>query len=62
MPWGTGVSDLKGVLTEVHRQRLKAVFTLEYEHVWEQSLPDIARSVQFFEQGAAELAAQSRPP
>ena len=58
VPWGTGVSDIKGILTEVYRQRLKAVFTIEYEHVWEQSLPDIARSVRFFDQVAAELAAQ----
>jgi sugar phosphate isomerase/epimerase len=57
VPWGTGVSDIKGILTEVYRQRLKAVFTIEYEHVWEQSLPDIARSVRFFDQVAAELAA-----
>jgi len=57
VPWGTGVSDIKGVLTEVYRQRLKAVFTIEYEHVWEQSLPDIARCVKFFDQVAAELAA-----
>jgi len=62
VPWGTGVADIKGVLTEVYRQRLKAVFTIEYEHVWEPSLPDIARCVQFFERVAAELAAQSRAP
>ncbi len=57
VPWGTGVCDIKGILAEVHRQRLKAVFTIEYEHVWEQSLPDIARCVRFFDQVAAELAA-----
>ena len=59
VPWGTGACDIKGVLTEVHRQRLKAVFTIEYEHIWEQSLLDIARCVKFFDQMAAELAAQS---
>jgi sugar phosphate isomerase/epimerase len=59
VPWGTGVSDIKGVLKEVYRQRFKAVFTIEYEHPWEQSLPDIARCVRFFDQVAAELAAQS---
>jgi hypothetical protein len=58
-PWGTGVSDIKGVLTEVYRQRLKVVFTIEYEHVWEQSLPDIARCVKFFDEVAAELATGS---
>jgi sugar phosphate isomerase/epimerase len=57
VPWGTGVCNIKGVLTEAYRQRLKAVFTIEYEHIWEQSLPDIARCVRFFDQVAAELAA-----
>jgi len=35
------------------------VFTIEYEHIWEQSLLDIAHCVKFFDQMAAELAAQS---
>jgi hypothetical protein len=51
--------DIKGVLTEAYRQRLKAVFTIEYEHIWEQSLLDIARCVTFFDQVAAELAGRS---
>ncbi len=58
VPWGTGVSDIKGVLTEVYRQKLKAVFAIEYEHTWEQSLADIARCIKFFDNVAAELAAR----
>ena len=59
MPWGTGVCDVKAMLTEIHRQRLKAVFSIEYEHNWEQTLPEIAQCVNFFDKVAAELAAQS---
>ncbi len=58
VPWGTGVCDVKGMLTEVHRQGVKAVFSIEYEHNWENSLPEIAQCVKYFDQTAAELAAQ----
>ncbi len=35
VPWGTGINDVKGMLTEVHRQGVKAVFSVEYEHYTE---------------------------
>ena len=38
VPWGTGVCDVKGMLAEIHRQKLKAVFSIEYEYNWEQLL------------------------
>ena len=59
VPWGTGVCDVKGMLTEIRRQRLKAVFSIEYEYNWENSLPEIAQCVEYFDKVAAELAAQS---
>jgi len=59
VPWGTGAGDVKGMLTEVHRQGLKAVFSIEYEHNWMNSLPEIAQSVEYFDKVAAELAAGS---
>jgi sugar phosphate isomerase/epimerase len=57
VPWGTGQGDVKGMLTEIHRQGLKAVFSIEYEHNWMNSLPEIAQSVKYFDKVAAELAA-----
>ena len=56
VPWGTGVCDVKGMLTEVHRQKLKAVFSAEYEYHWDNSVPEIAQSVAYFDKIAAELA------
>ena len=56
VPWGTGISNVKGMLTEVHRQGVKAVFSIEYEYNWDNSLPEIAQSVAYFEKVAAELA------
>ena len=59
VPWGTGVNNVKGMLTEIHRQGIKAVFSVEYEHNWENSLPEIAQSVAYFDKVAAELAEHS---
>ena len=57
VPWGTGVCDVEGMLREVHRQGLTdVVFSVEYEHNWENSLPEIAQSVAYFDKIAAELA------
>ncbi len=58
VPWGTGAADVKGLLTEIHRQGVKAVFSIEYEHNWMNSLPEIAQSVKYFDKVAAELAAK----
>ncbi len=57
VPWGTGKANVKAVLKEVHRQKLEAVFSIEYEHNWLNSLPEIAQCVKYFDQVAAELAA-----
>jgi len=56
VPWGTGKADVKGMLTEIRRQKLAAVFSIEYEHNWTSSLPEIAQSVAYFDKIAAELA------
>ena len=37
--WGTGYVGIKGVLEELDRQNFKGVFSVEYEHNWENSLP-----------------------
>lgn len=58
VPWGTGEANLKAVLAEVYRQGFQGVFSIEYEHNWLESLPEIAQSVAFFDKVAAELAAQ----
>jgi sugar phosphate isomerase/epimerase len=59
VPWGTGVCNVKGMLAEIHRQGVKAVFAIEYEYNWENSVPDIAKCVAYFDKIAAELPAKS---
>lgn len=56
VPWGTGTSDAKALLTELKRQNVKAVFSIEYEYDWDDSVPEIAKCVAYFDKVAAELA------
>jgi len=56
VPWGTGKGDVRGMLKELRRQGLKAVFSIEYEYNWKNSVPEIARCVEYFDKVAAELA------
>ncbi len=55
LPWGTGVSNAKGMLAELKRQKFKGAICVEYEFNWEDSVPDIAKSVQWFNATCAEL-------
>ena len=50
----------KGMLTEIRRQKLKAVFSIEYEYHWDNSLPEIAQCVAYFDRVALELAAMEQ--
>ncbi len=54
--WGTGISQVKAILTELDRQNFKGVFSIEYEHNWLNSMPEIAGCVAFFRKTAAELS------
>jgi sugar phosphate isomerase/epimerase len=60
VPWGTGVCNVKGMLAEVRRQKLKALFSAEYEYHWDNSLPDLAQCVAYFDRVAVELDAMEQ--
>jgi sugar phosphate isomerase/epimerase len=55
VPWGTGACDTKGMLQEVYRQKVEAVFSIEYEHNWMNNAPEMAECVKYFDKVAAEL-------
>ena len=57
VPWGTGQADVKALLEEIHSQGLSAVFSVEYEYHWEDSVPEIAQSVAYFDQVTAQILA-----
>jgi L-ribulose-5-phosphate 3-epimerase len=56
VPWGTGVGNVKGQMAELKRQHFHGVFGVEYEYHWENSMPEIAECVKFFNATCAELA------
>lgn len=56
VPWGTGVSNVKGMMAELKRQNFRGAFCVEYEYNWTNSVPEIAQCVKFFNATCAELA------
>ncbi|MCC5937038.1 MAG: sugar phosphate isomerase/epimerase [Lunatimonas sp.] len=55
VPWGTGTCNVAGVLHELHRQGFKGVFSAEYEHNWENSLPEVKESMDYFKHVSAQF-------
>ena len=56
VPWGTGVGNVKAQMAELKRQHFQGVFGVEYEYHWENSMPEIAECVKFFNATCTELA------
>ncbi|UJH90148.1 sugar phosphate isomerase/epimerase [Antarcticibacterium sp. 1MA-6-2] len=48
VPWGTGISDVDSLVEELKRQGFEGVISVEYEHNWDTSLPEIEQSVNYF--------------
>ncbi len=61
VPWGTGISNARGMLVELRRQKFQGAICVEYEHNWENSSPEIAQSVAWFNRTCAELVAAPTP-
>lgn len=61
-PWGTGASDARGMLAELHRQGFRGVFSIEYETGAGKELEaNVAKCIAFFDQVAGELLATGKP-
>lgn len=56
LPWGTGVSKAGAILAELDRQGFAGMFSIEYEHNWLNSMPEIKQCVGFFRKTQAELS------
>jgi sugar phosphate isomerase/epimerase len=57
VPWGTGVGKTKELMEELKRQHFHGAFCVEYEYHWDNSSPEIAKCVKFWNDTCAELAA-----
>jgi sugar phosphate isomerase/epimerase len=47
VPFGAGVSDVPALLKELRAQRFTGNISLEYEHHWENSTPEVGQCVGF---------------
>jgi sugar phosphate isomerase/epimerase len=54
VPWGTGKSDIAGILKEIRRQAIKPVIAIEYERPGD-TLPALRQCIAFYEKTAMEL-------
>jgi len=55
VPWGSGISNAKGMLVELKRQHFKGAFCVEYEYNWENSAPEISECAKWFNATCADL-------
>ncbi len=55
VPWGTGKSKPREILEYLHEIGWRGMFSIEYEHNWLNSVPEIRQCVHWFEKVAAEL-------
>jgi hypothetical protein len=57
VPWGTGAGRTGEFLREMHKLGIRpTMIGLEYSHNWLESLPDIARCVEFLNALGLQLA------
>lgn len=56
VPWGTGVSNVAGILHEMKRQGFQGPVSVEYEYNWENNVPEIRESLEYFGRVANSLA------
>lgn len=47
LPLGLGVSNVKGILRELRRQKFDGNISIEYERDWENTVPDIAQCIGY---------------
>lgn len=53
--WGMGKANMMAILSELDRQKYNGTFSIEYEHNWLNSLPEIRRCVVYFNSVAGNL-------
>lgn len=59
VPWGTGTGKAREFFLELHRHNIKpTMIGLEYSREWLESIPKLARCIEFFNATALELSAK----
>jgi sugar phosphate isomerase/epimerase len=60
VPWGTGAGKTRELMAELKRQNFHGAFCVEYEYHWDNSSPEIAQCIKFFNRTCDELVAADR--
>lgn len=60
VPYGTGVSDIRGILRELRRQKFEGNISIEYEYNWDNSVPEIAQCIGYV-RGLGDAPQRSQP-
>lgn len=47
VPFGTGVANMAGILDELKRQGFDGNLSIEYEHNWDNNVPEVAQCIGF---------------
>jgi sugar phosphate isomerase/epimerase len=47
VPFGTGVADVPGILQELRNQGFSGNLSIEYEHNWDNSVPEVGQCIGF---------------
>ena len=47
VPYGTGVSDVKAILDELHKEGFNGSISVEYEYNWTTSLPEVSQCIAY---------------
>ena len=53
--WGEGIIRMPSLLRELKRQKFKGWFAIEYEYNWDNSMPEIRKSIENFNRMVEEL-------
>ncbi len=62
VPWGSGAGKTGDFIREVHRLGIKpTMWGLEYSYNWLESMPEIAKSIEFFNNVSLQVAKEAAP-
>ena len=58
--WGEGILNVEKMMEELKRQNFKGYFTIEYEADWENNVPNIKESIEYFNKIATDLSGKEQ--
>ncbi|MDR1223648.1 MAG: sugar phosphate isomerase/epimerase [Tannerella sp.] len=53
--WGQGILHVTEMLEELKRQKFKGVISIEYENNWDNSVPDIKKCIQYYNEVTGKI-------